>query len=145
MEEYKKAHNHQEINRDVVLRMFKEFGPCTAAVLPEGEGVQRYEVPEDPKLRERHEAKVASKLIRWWHFASLENCPLGILKSALMPRKRSFWELDESTRKRLFSLEAGKYSVEDCRRMREPFDYQSEAAQSFDSLTAEAQQELLKS
>lgn len=50
-----------------LARMVEYFGPCLAAVLPQGDGRQRYQVPDrerQPELWERHVKKMGTKFER---------------------------------------------------------------------------------
>lgn len=72
-----------------LCRMAREFRPerCIAAVLPGGEGVQRYKVPDSATERdlwERHMAKMATKEMRQAALAHQAGFNLSCLGSSLM-------------------------------------------------------------
>lgn len=73
----------------VLCYMALEWGAFTATILPTGEGVQRYEVPTDPVLKERHLAKMTAKLIRQQYFVGRVDCTLDVLKAALLSEYRA--------------------------------------------------------
>ncbi|MBI5045394.1 MAG: hypothetical protein HZC14_00050 [Candidatus Niyogibacteria bacterium] len=50
-----------------LARLVENFGPCIAAIDPQGEGVQKYELPDpaqQPELYKRHMSKMATKFER---------------------------------------------------------------------------------
>jgi hypothetical protein len=72
-----------------IARIFMKFGrPCIASVEPQGEGIQRYEVPDPithPEAHATHVRKIGTKEPRQKYFASLVGCDFEFIKSGVMP------------------------------------------------------------
>lgn len=74
-----------------LVRLVQTFGPCIATLLPQGEGVQRYVVPDPVTNRagyERHLNKMGTKRERQTYFANSEDADLTFLKGGVMEQYR---------------------------------------------------------
>ncbi len=74
-----------------LARMVEEFGPCLAALLPQGMNDQRYEVPDratQPELWERHVKKMGTKFERQSAHLMSIGYDTSWLKGGLMPAYR---------------------------------------------------------
>ncbi len=74
-------------------RMIQTFGPCIAPIIPSGEGVKQYVVPDpttQPELWLRHISKMGTKFERQSaHLASIGIDP-SYIKGGVMPEYRRF-------------------------------------------------------
>lgn len=74
-----------------LARLVETFGPCLAAVLPEGKGIQKYEVPDplkQPELYERHRRKMGTKIERQTAHLETLGVDITFLKGGIMPKYR---------------------------------------------------------
>lgn len=76
-----------------LARLTETFGPCIAPIMPQGEGVQRYVVPDpikSPDLYRRHVSKMGTKLERQSFHLSRIGFDLTYLRGGVMPDYRTF-------------------------------------------------------
>lgn len=74
-----------------LVRLVQTFGPCIAPLLPQGEGVQLYVVPDPTTDRagyERHLNKMGTKRERQTFFANSEGADITYLKGGVMEAYR---------------------------------------------------------
>lgn len=74
-----------------LARLSETFGPCIAPILPQGEGVQKYQVPDpakSPELWQRHISKMGTKLERQSALLAAVGCDISFLKGGVMPEYR---------------------------------------------------------
>ncbi|PIY95922.1 MAG: hypothetical protein COY66_05695 [Candidatus Kerfeldbacteria bacterium CG_4_10_14_0_8_um_filter_42_10] len=75
-----------------LARLAETYGPCIAPIMPQGEGVQRYVVPDpikSPELYLRHVSKMGTKLERQSHHLAQIGFDLTYLKGGVMPDYRT--------------------------------------------------------
>jgi hypothetical protein len=76
-----------------LCRMFQEFGQCTAPVLPAGEGVLQYQMPDpafNPVEWERQQAKWMTKAMRQSSLAENAGFNISAVEGAVMDKYRTF-------------------------------------------------------
>jgi hypothetical protein len=76
-----------------LAQLVDHFGPCIAPVLPQGEGIKRYQVPDrekDPQLWERHWKKMGTKLQRQTALLTSVGFDPSHLMGGVMPEYRQF-------------------------------------------------------
>ncbi len=74
-----------------LARMSEAFGPCIAPIMPRGEGIQKYEVPDEKTHLEayaKHMQKMGTKSPRQKHFLSLVGYDFDLLSHGVMPEYR---------------------------------------------------------
>ena len=74
-----------------LARLTETFGPCIAPILPSGEGVQQYRVPDpvkSPELWQRHNSKMGTKLERQTALLASIGIDINFLKGGVMPEYR---------------------------------------------------------
>jgi len=75
-----------------LARMVENFGPCIAPIVPRGAGVQRYITPDpktEPKLWQRHWAKMGTKLLRQEYLLGLIKKHVSYLEGGVMEAYRN--------------------------------------------------------
>jgi len=75
-----------------LARLFETFGPCIAPIMPRGEGIQKYEVPDPithPEAHAKHVQKIGTKGPRQKHFLSLVGYDFDLLSHGVMPEYRT--------------------------------------------------------
>jgi len=75
-----------------LARLVDTFGSCIAPILPSGEGVQKYIVPDPVKQAElylRHVSKMGTKAERQAALLASVGCDLSSLKGGVMPEYRN--------------------------------------------------------
>lgn len=76
-----------------LCRMWREFGECTASVLPAGEGVQHYQMPDPATNRvewDRQQAKWLTKEARQISLAESAGFKISAVEGAVMEQYRTF-------------------------------------------------------
>lgn len=76
-----------------LARLTETFGPCIAPIMPQGEGVQQYVVPDpvgSPELHFRHVSKMGTKLERQAHHLAQIGFDPTYIKGGVMPDYRTF-------------------------------------------------------
>lgn len=76
-----------------LARLVETFGPCIAPVLPRGEGIKAYEVPDpvtQPDLWKRHISKMGTKYQRQVALLAAIGCDADYLNGGVMPVYRTF-------------------------------------------------------
>ncbi len=76
-----------------LARLTETFGACIAPVLPRGEGIKAYEVPDpvaQPDLWKRHISKMGTKYQRQAALLAAIDCDVDYLKGGVMPAYRTF-------------------------------------------------------
>jgi len=74
-----------------LARLAATYGPCIAPILPQGEGVQRYQVPDpaaSPELWKRHVSKMGTKLERQAALLASVGFDPSYLNGGIMPAYR---------------------------------------------------------
>lgn len=74
-----------------LARLVETYGPCIAPILPKGEGVQRYQVPDaatQSELWKRHVAKMGTKQVRQATLLASAGYDLSYLEGGVMPAYR---------------------------------------------------------
>lgn len=74
-----------------LARLTETFGPCIAPILPKGEGIQQYQVPDSvksPELWQRHISKMGTKLERQSALLASIGIDINFLKGGVMPEYR---------------------------------------------------------
>jgi hypothetical protein len=75
-----------------LCRLVDTFGECIAPILPQGEGVQQYIVPDlatDPAGYMRHLNKMGTKRERQTYFANSEDADLSFIAGGVLPAYRT--------------------------------------------------------
>lgn len=75
-----------------LARMVQIFGPCIAPILPQGEGIQRYQAPDpaaEPELWKRHIAKMGTKFQRQCALLAQIGVEPSFLEGGVMPEYRN--------------------------------------------------------
>jgi len=76
-----------------LARMIQTFGPCIAPIMPSGEGVQEYIVPDpttQPELWMRHISKMGTKFERQCALLASIGIDPSYIKGGVMPEYRRF-------------------------------------------------------
>jgi len=74
-----------------LARLTETFGPCIAPILPSGEGVQQYQIPDpigSPELWQRHISKMGTKLERQSALLAAIGMDISFLRGGVMPQYR---------------------------------------------------------
>lgn len=74
-----------------LARLFdREKRPFIAPIIPTGVGIKQYEIPTDPELLARHEAKMGTKMQRQLYMLMSEGYDFSWIKAAVMTEYRRF-------------------------------------------------------
>lgn len=76
-----------------LARLVEAFGQCIAPIVPQGEGVQKYEAPDPsthPELYQRHISKMGTKRERHAILLAGVDCDINALKAGVMAEYRTF-------------------------------------------------------